>query len=221
MMCVGGLCAGYGGLEMGLAQVIDCEPAWFCEFADGPSKILAHRYPDVPNLGDLTAIDWEMLMRGRAPDLTTTQRMYDLYCQGNSLAQVAAIEGVTRQTVFTRFKRQGLDMRARPTPQPYVEYAGRRYTIGDHGYYRATEGDRELLHRSVWKRERGSIPDGWQIHHIDHDKTNNEVENLECLTIEDHARLYNMGCNQFQHKCRGGGDAYASFAVDILTAGWP
>lgn len=57
-MRVGGLCAGYGGLEMGLAQVLDCEPAWFCEFADGPSKILAHRYPGVPNHHDLTATDW-------------------------------------------------------------------------------------------------------------------------------------------------------------------
>lgn len=65
---VGGLCAGYGGLEMGLAQVLDCEPAWFCEFADGPSKILAHRYPGVPNHHDLTATDWDAV---EAVDIVT------------------------------------------------------------------------------------------------------------------------------------------------------
>jgi DNA (cytosine-5)-methyltransferase 1 len=32
--------------------------AWVCDFDKGAAKILAHRYPDVPNLHDLTVIDW-------------------------------------------------------------------------------------------------------------------------------------------------------------------
>ncbi|WP_235579987.1 DNA cytosine methyltransferase [Rhodococcus sp. Leaf233] len=40
-------------------MVLDAEPIWFCEFAPGPSKILAHRYPGVPNHHDLTATDWD------------------------------------------------------------------------------------------------------------------------------------------------------------------
>jgi len=31
---------------------------WVCDFDEGAAKILAHRYPDIPNLHDLTAIDW-------------------------------------------------------------------------------------------------------------------------------------------------------------------
>jgi DNA (cytosine-5)-methyltransferase 1 len=55
---VGGLFAGTGGLELGLASVLDTEPEWFAEFDVVPSKILAHHWPDVPNYGDVTKVDW-------------------------------------------------------------------------------------------------------------------------------------------------------------------
>ena len=55
---VGGLFAGVGGAELGLASVLDAEPAWFCEFEKAPSKILAHHWPHVPNHGDVTTVDW-------------------------------------------------------------------------------------------------------------------------------------------------------------------
>lgn len=34
------------------------EPVAFCEVDDFASAVLAHRYPDVPNLGDVAEIDW-------------------------------------------------------------------------------------------------------------------------------------------------------------------
>lgn len=56
---VGALFAGYGGLEMAVSEVFpDAHPAWVAEFEDAPSRILAQRFPDVPNLGDVTAVDW-------------------------------------------------------------------------------------------------------------------------------------------------------------------
>lgn len=55
---VGALFAGYGGLEMGVSQVLDAEPAWLAEFEAAPSRILAQRFPGVPNLGDVTKVDW-------------------------------------------------------------------------------------------------------------------------------------------------------------------
>ena len=55
---VGGLFAGVGGAELGVASVLDAEPAWFCEFENAPSKILAHHWPHVPNHGDVTKVDW-------------------------------------------------------------------------------------------------------------------------------------------------------------------
>jgi DNA (cytosine-5)-methyltransferase 1 len=55
----GGLFAGYGGLDMAVAEVFGAEPAWFSEIEDAPSRILAHHWPDVPNLGDITKVDWD------------------------------------------------------------------------------------------------------------------------------------------------------------------
>lgn len=55
---LGELCAGYNGLGMAVEEVFGATPAWFSEFDAAPSKILAHHYPDVPNYGDMTKIDW-------------------------------------------------------------------------------------------------------------------------------------------------------------------
>ena len=55
---LGELCAGYNGLGMAVEEVFGATPAWFSEYDTAPSKILAHHYPDVPNYGDMTAIDW-------------------------------------------------------------------------------------------------------------------------------------------------------------------
>lgn len=55
---LGSLFSGYGGLEMGVAAVLDTETAWVSDVDPGACKILAHRYPDAPNLGDITAVDW-------------------------------------------------------------------------------------------------------------------------------------------------------------------
>ena len=54
----GELFAGYGGLGLGVQSVLGGELAWTSEFAAAPSRVLAHHWPDVPNLGDITQIDW-------------------------------------------------------------------------------------------------------------------------------------------------------------------
>lgn len=59
----GELFAGVGGLGMAVDEVFDASPAWFCEFDDAPSKVLAHHFPDVPNFGDVRAVDWTSVER--------------------------------------------------------------------------------------------------------------------------------------------------------------
>lgn len=54
----GGLFFGYGGLDLAAAEVYDCELVWYSEIDPGASLIAAHRFPGVPNLGDITKIDW-------------------------------------------------------------------------------------------------------------------------------------------------------------------
>jgi len=60
-MRLGSLCSGYGGLEAGLGQVLDIEPVWCSEIDKDASTVLATHHPNVPNLGDLTVIDWHQV----------------------------------------------------------------------------------------------------------------------------------------------------------------
>lgn len=55
---LGEICAGYGGLGLGLGLLADVDTRWVADVAPGPSRILARHWPDVPNLGDITRIDW-------------------------------------------------------------------------------------------------------------------------------------------------------------------
>ena len=58
MLRIGALFAGMGGLDLAVESVLESEVAWVSEFDAHPSRILAHRYPHAPNLGDVTKIDW-------------------------------------------------------------------------------------------------------------------------------------------------------------------
>ena len=55
----GSLFSGYGGLDRGVQAVLPGRTAWHVEFDQNPSRILAHHWPDVPNYGDVTTVDWE------------------------------------------------------------------------------------------------------------------------------------------------------------------
>ncbi|MEZ2373103.1 DNA cytosine methyltransferase [Arthrobacter sp. RCC_34] len=57
------LCAGYGGLGRAIEQFFGAELAWYSEFDPAPSKIMAAHWPDAPNLGDMTLIDWATVPR--------------------------------------------------------------------------------------------------------------------------------------------------------------
>jgi hypothetical protein len=53
------------------------------------------------------------------------------------------------------------------------------------------------MHRYVWQKEKGPIPDGWDIHHINEVKGDNRIENLECLPKAEHTRKYSPHNNQY------------------------
>lgn len=57
-MKLGALFAGYGGLDLAVGAVLDVEPAWVSEIDPAACRVLAYRWPGVPNLGDITAVDW-------------------------------------------------------------------------------------------------------------------------------------------------------------------
>lgn len=125
--------------------------------------------------------------------------MYATYLQGFSLQEVGELYGVTRQSVFGLFKTRGYELRKK-IKLPFVEFNGKKYTQShSSGYMVCTDHKTEiqLLHRAVWSHHYGPIPDGHDVHHKDHDKANNSIDNLECLSRSDHAKFYNTGSNQW------------------------
>ena len=55
-MKVGSLCAGIGGLDLGLHSH-GHDTAWVCEYEEAPAQVLTERF-GVPNYGDITVMDW-------------------------------------------------------------------------------------------------------------------------------------------------------------------
>lgn len=56
---IGSLFSGYGGLELGIQHVYpDAQVMWQSEIDEGCQRLLKQHYPNTPNLGDITKIDW-------------------------------------------------------------------------------------------------------------------------------------------------------------------
>jgi DNA (cytosine-5)-methyltransferase 1 len=57
-LTAGSLCSGYGGLDLAVMAVTGARLAWCAETDRYAADVLAHHWPGVPNLGDLTALNW-------------------------------------------------------------------------------------------------------------------------------------------------------------------
>ena len=80
-MRIGSLFSGAGGLDMAVEAVFGGQVVWQSEIDKAASKVLAHRWPDVPNLGDITQIDWDAL-RSEGGDATGSLADIDILCGG-------------------------------------------------------------------------------------------------------------------------------------------
>lgn len=76
---VGSLFSGYGGLDLAVEHHFDAETIWFSEINEPVASIFSHHWPDAPNLGDITAIDW------------TTVPPVDIICGGFPCQDVSTV----------------------------------------------------------------------------------------------------------------------------------
>lgn len=72
----------------------------------------------------------------------------------------------------------------------YQYFNGLKFTRDDKTGYYLNSTIRTRMHRYVWEYHKGSIPKGYQIHHKDHDKGNNDISNLRLITPGKHATMH-------------------------------
>lgn len=80
---------------------------------------------------------------------------------------------------------------ARPKKKDrYLEFNGEYFSQEpETGYWQNTK-TRERMHRYVWRHYYGEIPKGFHVHHIDGNKSNNDISNLTLLTHSAHMKLH-------------------------------
>jgi hypothetical protein len=62
------------------------------------------------------------------------------------------------------------------------------------GFYFQRNGRR--LHRAVWEAVNGPIPDGFHVHHVDEDRSNNQSSNLQLLEASEHFQEHRAARSQ-------------------------
>ncbi len=65
------------------------------------------------------------------------------------------------------------------------------YTTGTGRYKRKQVGEKNLQeHRFIWEQHFGKIPEGKIVHHINGNKLDNKIANLQCITFDEHNKIH-------------------------------
>ena len=74
--------------------------------------------------------------------------------------------------------------------EKYQWFDGKKFTRDDKAGYYLNSTIHKRMHIYVWEFYNGKVPKGCEIHHIDFDKSNNDISNLQLLTISEHRKLH-------------------------------
>ena len=74
----------------------------------------------------------------------------------------------------------------------YQEFAGIKFREEYPGgyYIHNFNGYNIRMHRFVWEYYNGPIPDGYEVHHINGDKSKNDISNLQLMCCSEHKKLH-------------------------------
>lgn len=105
------------------------------------------------------------------------------------------------------------------------EFNGAKYYRDVRGYF-VNPRTLTKMHRDVWAHYNGAVPDGYVIHHLNHDKGDNRIENLSLVEWANHTSQHSkerwasgkpMGKRKRQSKCRSEGCSRPAKAKNLCT----
>lgn len=67
-----------------------------------------------------------------------------------------------------------------------IYYDGLRFTRDDRSGYYVNAKTGRRLHRYIYEEEHGALTPDIAVHHVDHDKSNNSIGNLQAMTHSEH-----------------------------------
>lgn len=70
-------------------------------------------------------------------------------------------------------------------------YGKKFYLDKKNGYWMSTKNPKIRAHTWVWQCNHGKPKKGLHIHHIDGNKSNNDISNLELLSVKEHSKRHN------------------------------
>ena len=94
----------------------------------------------------------------------------------------------------------------------HQEYCGLIFCKNNHGHYEKTIG----LTRLLCLNHGIEVPNGYEIHHIDENKDNNDISNLQVLTKAEHKALHNKRRKFVKFICRHCGKEFETNALRKL-----
>lgn len=84
----------------------------------------------------------------------------------------------------------------------FIEYDGLIFTRDEKTGYYLNSTNRVRLHRYVWEKEVGRIPQGYEIHHINRNKADNRIENLRLLSCSEHRKVHAVHTEEEKERMR-------------------
>ncbi|WP_145574135.1 HNH endonuclease signature motif containing protein [Yersinia alsatica] len=74
--------------------------------------------------------------------------------------------------------------------------------VNSSGYLQAMIlGKNRMIHRIIWEMNNGPIPEGIQVDHIDHNRTNNRIENMRIVTHQQNNQNRTIPKNNTSGAC--------------------
>lgn len=86
----------------------------------------------------------------------------------------------------------------------YQEFNGIKfYQTKSNDYFRHIVGRTSILmHRYVWEFYNGTLPTGYEVHHIDFNRANNDISNLQAVSKGEHRKIHTEALSESQREWR-------------------